>query len=149
MRPLLLLAMAGFLASCAGKPRLEVKQFVLRDTGGGYKDDPMIQGEKQRLLYGAIGVREQSQRLGQYYTILWNDASGSGPVEVLFEYQQGGSGSKIKRITRAFPAGTTSGKAEFSNIGDNYSKAGRILAWKVSLLRDGRPIDSKRSYLWQ
>lgn len=150
MRRLLLLVISGVLASCAGDSRkLEVKQFVLRDAGSDFNEDPMIRGEKTRRLYGAVGVREQSQRLGQYFTVLWKDDSGGAPAEVVFEYQQGGTGSRIKRSVWKFPADATSGKAEFNVIGDHYAKGGKVLAWKVSLLRGKQVIDSRKSYLWQ
>lgn len=150
MRLLLLAVLSAVLASCAGDSRkLEVKQFVLRDAGGDLNDDPMIRGEKTRRLFGAISAQEQSQRLGQYYTVLWKDESGGAPAEVVFEYQQGGSGSRIKRSVQKFAPDATSGKAEFNVIGDHYMKGGKVLAWKVSLVRGKQVLDSRKSYLWQ
>ncbi len=150
MRRLLLVALSAVLASCAGDSRmLEVKQFVLRDAGSDFNQDPMIRGEKTRRLFGAIGVKEQSQRLGQYYTVLWKDDSGGAPAEVVFEYQQGATGSRIKRSVQKFAPDATSGKAEFNVIGDNYAKGGKVLAWKVSLVRGKQVLDSRKSYLWQ
>jgi len=150
MRYLLLAAMAGLFASCAGTPKtLEVKQFVLRDAKSDANEDPMIRGEKLSHLYGAISVADQKQRLGQYYTVLWHDASGGGPAELVFRYQQGASGSLIKTSTRKFDPAATAGKAEFSIIGDNFTKGGRVLAWRVALIRGGHEIASQRSYLWR
>lgn len=150
MRAFLLVAISAVLASCAGDSRkLEVKQFVLRDAGSDFNEDPMIRGEKTRRLYGAVGVEEQAQRLGQYYTVLWQDPSIGAPVEVMFDYQQGGSGSRIKRSVQTFPATAASGKAEFNVIGDHYTKGGKVLAWKVSLLRGGQVLDTRKSYLWK
>lgn len=111
--------------------------------------DPMVRGEQLRLLHGSVGINERAQRLGQYYTVLWHDATGSGPVEVIFEYQQGGTASRVKRFAQRFPAGETSGKVEFSVIGDDYHQGGRVLAWRCKLLRDGRELASRHSYLWQ
>jgi hypothetical protein len=34
-------------------------------------------------------------------------------------------------------------------IGDNYFKGGRVLAWQASVLRDGRELASRRSFLWK
>lgn len=148
MRRLIPVLVAGLLASCAGPRSLEVKQFVLRDAGADYGEDPMVRSEKLRRLHGAIGVKEQAERLGQYYTVLWKDDS-QGPVKVVFEYQQGGSGSRIKREVRDFDAASTSGQAEFSVVGENFRNNGRVLAWRISLVRNGEEIASRRSYLWQ
>lgn len=150
MRRLLALAVAGLSASCAAPAgKLEVKQFTLRDAETQTNDEPMIRGEKRRLLHGAIGVNEQRERLGQYYTVLWADASGGGATEVVFEYQQGATGSRIKRAVRRFDAGETSGRAEFRIVGDDYTKGGRVLAWRVSVVRDGRTLATRHSYLWR
>lgn len=150
MRRLLLLAAAGCLVSCAAKrTELEVKPFVLRDADFGYNDDPMVRSEMMRRLHGAVGVREQEQVLGQYFTVLWSHPAPETPVEVVFEYQQGGTGSLVKRSVRKFEAGVESGKAEFSVVGSNYTKNGRVLAWKVSLMSGGRVLATRKSYLWQ
>lgn len=111
----------------------------------------MVRMEKERRLRGAVSMEERRGRLGQYYTMLWNDQAGAGsaPVEVLFEFQQGGSASKIKRRTMGFPASDKSGKAEFSVIGDDYFKGGRVLAWKATLSRGPKVLATRQSYLWR
>lgn len=150
MRRLLVVAMAGFLASCAGSPnKLEVKQFTLRDAKPNTTDDPIVRGERNRLLYGAIGVSEQAQRLGQYYTVLWREPGAGEPAEIVFAYQQGATGSRVKRQLRKFDANATEGKAEFRIVGDDYVKGGRVLAWRISLVRGGKEISHRQSYLWQ
>lgn len=147
----------GFLAallfcSCSvGSDPLVVKQFQLRDQEDTDKDDPMVRGEKLRRLHGAVSLEERRQQLGQYYTVLWQDEEGvgRGPVEVVFEYQQGGTASRVKREVRRFGAEEEAGTAEFSVIGDNYFQNGKVLAWRVGLRRAGKEIAHKRSYLWQ
>lgn len=128
---------------------MEVKSFQLRDAKNEVNEDPMVRGEKLRRLYGAVSVEEQKQRLGQYYTVLWRDASATSPVEVVMEYQQGGTASKVKREVRKFPAGSTEGLAEFSVVGDNFIKNGRVLSWRISLWRGGRELEHRQSYLWR
>jgi hypothetical protein len=46
-------------------------------------------------------------------------------------------------------ASASSGKEEFTVIGDNYFDNGRVMTWKVSLIVDGQTISSKQSYLWE
>lgn len=143
---------ALFLGACAAPPEtLVVKQFLLRDQERNSGDEPMTAMEKSRRLRGAVSMEERRQRLGQYYTLLWHDPSGAGkgPVEVTFLYQQGASASRVKRMTRRFPADAIEGSAEFAVIGEDYFKNGKVLAWKATVSRDGREIASKRSYLWQ
>jgi hypothetical protein len=128
-----------------------VKQFQLRDEKRNSGDEPMVRMEKERRLRGAVSMAERRERLGQYYTILWNDPSGTGQgeVEVIFQYQQGGTASRVKRMVKSFPASDINGTAEFAIIGTNYFDSGRVLAWKATVQRAGRVIASKQSYLWQ
>lgn len=136
--------------SCCSEPQvLEVRPLHLREIGGGDTDDPMVRGERQRRLHGAISVAEQGERLGYYYTVLWHDGAEDQAGEVVFEFQQGASGSRVKRMTHRIPAGQGAGKAEFTLLGDAYRKGGRVLAWRCKLYRGGREVASRQSYLWQ
>lgn len=139
---------AALLPGCAA-PMLDVRPTHLRDLELADMDNPMIRGDQRRLLHGAIGVREQEKLLGHYYVVLWNEASGTGPVRVLFEYQQAGSGSLVKRQEQSFDAGSTEGRAEFRVIGEDYLEGGRVLAWRCRLFRDGNEIAERHSYLWE
>lgn len=100
-------------------------------------------------MYGAVGVREQEQRLGQYYDILWRDEEAGEPVKVVFEYQQASTASKVLKKIQNFEADARKGKAEFKIIGDSYLKGGRVLSWKCTLLRGNREVASRHSYLWE
>jgi len=111
----------------------------------------MVGMEKSRRLRGAVSLEERRGRLGQYYTLIWDDAkgAGTGEVEVIFQYQQGATASLVKRMVRDYPPATRHGKAEFAIIGDDYFKNGKVLAWKATLQRGGKVIATKQSYLWQ
>jgi hypothetical protein len=152
MKPISSLLMALFLGACAGPPEtLVVKQCRLREAGLTSEIEPMSRMEKERLLYGAVSSRERRQRLGQYYTLKWSDPAGvgKGAVDLVFQYQQGASASRLKRMTKTFPASATHGSAEFAVIGDDYAIGGKVLTWKATVRRGGRELASRQSYLWQ
>lgn len=139
------------LCGCGGTPEpLVVKQFMLRDQKQDTKDEPMVGMEKSRRLRGAVSMEERRQRLGQYYTLVWNDADGmgQGEVKVRFRYRQGATASRVKQMERSFGAGERSGVAEFAVIGDDYFENGRVLAWQAVVTRGGREIAREKSYLW-
>lgn len=146
MKYLPLLAV-GLLAACSPPAEpLVVKQFTLRDQKMEQGNDPMVRNEKLRRLHGAVSMEERRQRLGQYYTVIWNAEAGY-KKEIVFRYQQGGS--RVKTMRRSLPAGYATGKEEFAIIGDDYFKNGRVLAWKIDLTANGETIASKQSYLWE
>ena len=111
----------------------------------------MARMEKEKHLHGAVSWAEQRNRLGQYYTLLWSDpdGTGQGDVELIFQYQQGGSASLVKQMQKNFPASATTGLAEFAVIGYDYFKGGKVLTWKATLWRGKREIASRQSYLWR
>lgn len=152
MKRIFIFIAALCLGACAGRQEaLVVKQFQLRDQVRDLKEEPMVRMEKERRLHGAVSMAERRERLGQYYTLVWQDASGvgQGSVEVVFEYQQGATGSQVKRMTREFSSSEARGIAEFSVVGDNYFDGGRVLVWQASVLRDGKELASRRSFLWK
>lgn len=151
MKAITLLLIAILSASCAGRHEsLMVKTYQLRDINQNPSDEPMVRMEKGRRLHGAVSHASRQQRLGQYFTIIWNDSnpSHSGPVTIIFDYQQGSSASKVNQFKQTFPADAKSGVVEFSIIGDSYLKYGKVITWNAKLVRNNQLIDSKQSYLW-
>ena len=145
----LLIPVFCLIISCAGPADpLTVKMQTLRDQNTENVGDPMVHHEKLRRLYGAVSMEERRQRLGQYYTVLWNSDSAS-KKEILFQYLQGKSGSRVKNMRREISSGVSSGQEEFAIIGDNYFDNGRVLAWKISLISNGETIATEQSYLWE
>ncbi len=146
---MLLPVLALLSASCSSTQVLDIRPYHLREIGETDEgDDPMLRGDYQRRMYGAIGVKEQGERLGYYYTVLYND-SGTGPGKVVFEFQQGLTASRVKKMTQDIPAGKSKGRAEFAIIGQDYQKGGKVLAWRCKLYREGREVASRQSYLWR
>lgn len=146
------LACALLLGACTGPTEtLVVKQFHLRDETLAPTEEPMVRMEKLRRLHGAVTLEERRDRLGQYYTLFWNDPTGAGQgeVDIIFQYQQGASASQVKRMSKKFPATDSGGTIEFAVIGEDYFKGGKVLAWKASVFRRDREIASRQSYLWR
>ncbi len=140
--------------SCVTKNQiLQVDKFTLRTIKLEGSDTAMVRGDQQKRLYGAVTINEHKQRIGQYYLLRWNlnhtPTYNTAPTpQITFKYKQASTGAKIKTASHTFPKGTRKGKWPFNNIGKNYLKGGRILAWRAELTLDGQLIDSKESFLW-
>jgi len=139
------------LTACSTRSTLEVDSFFMRDFSTPETDEPMVRMEKLRRLHGALTATERNDRLGHYYTMHWSDPSGAGKgeVELIFEYQQGSTASKVKRQWQRFASTDRNGKAEFRVTGNDYLKGGRVLAWNATLKRANREVASHHSYLWE
>ncbi|MEP4079263.1 hypothetical protein [Haloferula sp.] len=139
----------GLMAGCSSPDALDVRPYHIREVSLKSDGEPLIDAEEKRRMYGAVGVREQEQRLGQYFSVIWNDEDVGPQVRVKFEYQQASTASKVLKKTQDFSGETRKGKAEFKIIGDEYLKGGRVLSWKCTLLRGDREVATRRSYLWE
>lgn len=143
---------ALLLGACAGSTKkLEVQQYHLRNEIIPTMAEPMGRMEKQRRLHGSVSAIDRRNKIGQYYTIKWHDpeGAGQGDVEVLFQYQQGASASRVKQLEKKFPSADASGVVEFAIIGDDYFTQGKVLTWKATLLRNQQILGTRQSYLWQ
>ncbi|MBU6171697.1 MAG: hypothetical protein KGQ87_09460 [Verrucomicrobia bacterium] len=151
MRCLFGLLLILCLTGCSTRSSLEVDSFFMRDFSTPETDEPMVRMEKLRRLHGALTAAERNDRLGHYYTMHWSDPAGAGKgeIEIVFEYQQGSTASQVKRQWQRFASSDRKGKAEFRVTGNDYLKGGRVLAWKATLKRGGREIESHHSYLWE
>lgn len=152
---IILLSLIG--VSCSNKiENLTVDKFTLRNFQIEDHNTPMVRGDQQKRLYGAVTLKEHEARLGQYYEVRWNlkdkEHLANNPSDgalVIFRYRQASTASKLKIISKEYPAGVKSGKIDFQIIGKEYAQKGRVLAWKAELVLGGRVIDSKQSYLWR
>lgn len=110
----------------------------------------MVRGEQLYRLQGAVTTEERMSRLGHYYTVYWNDlGSDVRDAKVVFDYQQATSASKTITRSVTIPDGQSSGSVEFKIIGEAYQQGGRVLAWRARLIRGGKVVAVKRSYLWR
>jgi hypothetical protein len=145
-----LVLLSLLVVSCVSDPiGLNVKQYHLRENMFNQNGDLMARGEVQRLLHGAVTVEERREKIGQYYHVIWKqESAGMEGDEIVFEYQQASSGSKIKRLVHKTAAAKEM-EAHFSIVGDDYRRNGRVLTWRATVRRDGRTIGSQKSYMWR
>lgn len=158
IRQFSILLLAVLLSSCAkNESILAVNKFHLRDTKVEGRGSAMVRGEQRRRLYGAVTKEEQEARLGEYFTVRWNlkgaasggETSGPGETVVVLKYQQAKTASKILKMSQTYKDGQLKGVCEFHVKGDNYHQNGRVLAWRVELLRAGKVVASQQSYMWE
>lgn len=146
----LLVLLSLIFVSCVSEPvGLTVKQYHLRENMFNQDEDQMARGEVQRHLHGAVTVEERRQKIGQYYHVIWKQPMASvEPVEIVFEYLQAGSGSKMKRLVQSGSV-TDQHDTYFTITGNDYRKNGRVLAWRVTARQDGKIVASEQSYMWR
>ncbi len=147
----------GVIGCSTDNQNLTVDKFTLRSIKIEDSNSSMVRGDQQKRLYGAVTIQEHKQRIGQYYSFSWNllglpesaeNSNKKQPISLIFQYQQAATGKHITSIKKTYSLGKTEGTWQFNNIGNDYVKAGRILAWRAELFRGEAMITSKESYLW-
>lgn len=146
--------LALFLSACSsavtgpGGRIGKVKYYHLMPNYIPQTVEPAILFERQHFLYGAVTKAEITARFGHYYTVFWKADDRTGPVTVRFEYQQTLSGLSKRVQEQVVDDIHRNNFSTFQVTGPEYQKSGRVLAWRVSILRGKEELVSQQSALW-
>jgi len=111
--------------------------------------DPAIDFERRHRLHGALTTEEVTKRTGNYYTVFWSVADRTSPVTLRFDYRQAKSGSLVRTIEQTVDQPRHTNTTEFQITGPAYVEGGKVLAWRVSLVRGTQTLATRESYLWR
>ena len=142
----------GLLVSCGSNESklMQVGHYHLQSVAQVDRNVEMARGEQMYRLRGSVTSEERKSKLGHYFTVEWeNDQVGAGDVRLVMEYLQSATGSKVLGMSRDVPDDVKSGLVEFQIAGESYRVGGRVLAWRIQLLRGDTVIANKQSYLWK
>lgn len=153
---LAIVALVGFAtASCTitqkgnGADIDKVKSYNLQPLQVLRTTDPTIRFEREHYLRGAYTAAEQIARTGQYYTVLWRAHEPGQPLTVRFEYRQEKTALQVKTLVQEVPGPKKHNVTEFKVIGADFATAGRVTAWRVTVLRGKEELVNQDSYLWK
>lgn len=110
--------------------------------------DRYVEFERKRALYGAITPSDQRERYGNYFTFIW-ESKQPVDVTVRLEYQQQALGPMIQMKEMSYRGVKGRTITRFQVTGDDYLQYGRVLAWRATILENGRAVAERRSYLWR
>lgn len=103
--------------------------------------------ERSYRLYGAVTKVDQRERFGQYFDFFWRSRRPAD-VTVRFEYKQENLRAFTQSKEIAYHGVHGTNRSEFRVIGDEFADDGKVLAWRCLLLKHGRIVAEKRSFLW-
>jgi hypothetical protein len=111
-------------------------------------EDASIVFERQYRLFGAVTKLDQHQRFGNYFDFFWR-AREPANLKVRLEYRQAKLHALVQAQEAFYPDARGTYKTEFKVVGDDYFDDGRVIAWRCVLIKDGKIVAEKRSYLWE
>src|SRR4051794_12678589 len=110
--------------------------------------DASIRFERQYRLFGAVTKLDQRERVGNYFDFFWK-AKRAANLTVRLEYRQEKLHAHVQAQEASYPEARGSHKTEFKVVGDDFFDDGRVIAWRCSIIENGRIVAEKHSYMWE
>ena len=110
-------------------------------------ENPMLLFERQRVNRGAVTGRDVGERLGYYFNVWWR-ARRTADITLRLEYRQEKLGSYVLAKEVRYPAAHGTTESQIYVIGDEYLENGKLTAWRLVLIENGRIVGLKQSFLW-
>ena len=110
--------------------------------------DDMVRFEPRYRLYGAVSNEERRAREGHYYTFPWTTSDKVSEASLLFEYRQENTGADVHALRVPIGKVRRRNVTHVEIIGEPYALNGKVTAWRATIERNGSPVASKQSYLW-
>ena len=123
------------------------QSFFNRDPVPVTQSEPVL-FERQRIVWGAVDRYQLEARYGNYYTFFWR-TSERADVTVRLEYRQFALGNYVMAMERYYPEAKGSYRSDFDTAGDEFLEFGRVTAWRVLLIVDGRIVALRQSFMWR
>lgn len=106
----------------------------------------VINFERNSVNHGAISQGQFDRLRGNYFSFLWCTSTRANTI-VRFEYRQNSLGNKTRALECCYPNALGSYKSEFRVIGEDYSKFGRVVSWRILLIAEGKIVALRQSFL--
>jgi hypothetical protein len=123
-------------------------QTAANTKSGAVAQQASITFERQYRLFGAVTQLDQHQRFGNYLDFFWR-AKRPADLTVRLEYRQEKLHAQVQAQEISYANARGNHKTEFKVVGDDYFDGGRVLAWRCSLIENGRVVAEDRSFLWK
>lgn len=107
----------------------------------------MLQFERARMNFGAVNSYDRAERYGHYFYTWWRAKRGAD-ITVRLEYRQENLGSQVLAKEERYPEAKGTIETKFTVIGDEYAEEGKITAWRLLLIENGRIVGLWQSFLW-
>lgn len=111
------------------------------------RNEPIV-FERARRTWGAVDSVEIQKRHGNYYTVFWRSGKAAD-ITLRLEYRQAGLGNHVMAQERHYSQARGNFRSTFEVIGDEFLENGRVTAWRLLMVVDGRIVALSQSYMWR
>jgi hypothetical protein len=132
-------------------PRLRIGKiydFLLDEKYTPTGNDPVLKQEYRYFYYGAVTEAQRTARRGHYYIVAFHNDGEAADVTVRMDFRQLSSRDKVNTLEAVFKNFKGDGKQRFVIAGELYQAYGDINSWRIALVKDGKIVAEKKSFVW-
>ena len=118
---------------------------VLNKPGAG---NGMMMYEPKYWNSGAILAKDRADRKGNIFVINWQNDGQPGDFIVRLDYRQAMSRERVMTKTQEYKNFDGYEKTVLKVTGDEYLRGGVVNSWRISIVRDGKIVAEKKSFIW-
>ena len=111
-------------------------------------DNPMMVYEPKYWDHGAILAKDRAERKGNIFVINWQNDGGPADFTVRLDYRQAMSRERVMTKTQDYKNFDGYEKTILKVTGDDYLRGGKVHSWRISIVRDGKIVAEKKSFIW-
>ena len=111
-------------------------------------DNGMLVYEPKYWDHGAILAKDRADRQGNIFVINWQNDGEPGDFTVRLDYRQVNSRERVMTKTEEYKNFDGFEKTVLKVTGDDYVRGGVVNSWRISIVRAGKIVAQKKSFIW-
>ena len=111
-------------------------------------DNEMMLYEPKYWDHGAVLAKDRLDRQGNIFVINWQNDGEPSDFTVRLDYRQAMTRERVMTKTQEYKNFDGYEKTVLKVTGDEYLRGGVVHSWRISIVRDGKIVAQKKSFIW-
>jgi hypothetical protein len=111
-------------------------------------DNQMMLYEPKYWNHGAILAKDRLDRQGNIFVINWQNDGEPSDFTVRLDYRQAMTRERVMTKTQEYKNFDGYEKTVLKVTGDEYLRGGVVHSWRISIVRNGKIVAQKKSFIW-
>ena len=111
-------------------------------------DNQMMLYEPKYWDHGAILAKDRLDRQGNIFVINWQNDGEPSDFTVRLDYRQAMTRERVMAKTQEYKNFDGYEKTVIKVTGDKYLRGGVVHSWRISIVRNGKIVAQKKSFIW-
>ena len=111
-------------------------------------DNQMMLYEPKYWDHGAILAKDRLDRQGNIFVINWQNDGEPSDFTVRLDYRQAMTRERVMTKTQEYKNFDGYEKTVLKVTGGEYLRGGVVHSWRISIVRNGKIVAQKKSFIW-